>query len=568
MEEKLTSDFIIDDHKKLFNEIIDTVRLTEDKYSDSYVYDNQINTAKDIIYNFYTNKKRWCLLFAEMQSGKSGTFFSIPYIISRNTILQKKLNIDIFDSEINVFLLTGMNEKELIEQFEMDIVQFTGKNLKKNILHNSEMRKFLSKPKNNWSINDINTIQKMKKNSLILIDESHYGSDKNQILNKFLTQVLEISPNGDNTPLLRNNIYIVSISATPMAEFINANLSEFNKEIIPLRNSNGYNGIVEMFNSKRIFKSYDLKDISTTNKFLDKILSINKVGFILCRCSKKQQENIEFLIAKRMVDIRRIDYNAWSRSNILDNKGIDDILKNKNELGTPNKKTIIFLKGLLRAGKRVDTTNVIMIHDTSESKVDTTVQSLLGRCCGYNKNTDIDIYCDLESADKYKRWIESGYDLKMVPDKAKNVLSNGSTYKIDSICDPIIFDVSNNKYILSTMNNRKSKVDRINILKSLNNEYINSIINSGSLGNSYTIGSIFKVNKNKENTSYKKQYLDVINNKIFMGDIKANEENTGMIVFSGAYEEVDKTMVVSFGKVIKSEVSTNDKTMYHESNVI
>lgn len=70
--------------KALFDECIIITRYTNDNKSKWYVFDNQIETAKEIIYNFYTKQNRWCLLFAEMQSGKSGTFFSIPYIISRN----------------------------------------------------------------------------------------------------------------------------------------------------------------------------------------------------------------------------------------------------------------------------------------------------------------------------------------------------------------------------------------------------------------------------------------------------------------------------------------------------
>ena len=247
--------------KALFDEHIQNTRRVVDTKDTNYVFDNQIETAKEIIYNFYTTEKnRWNLLFAEMQSGKSGTFFSIPYIVSRNNVLVKKLGIDMFENEINVFLLTGMNEKELIKQFENDIIGFTGMQISKNVLHNSEMRKFLSKPEDTWNTSDKTVINRMRRNSLILIDESHYGSDKDQILDRFLKKILKINPNGDNQPLEENNIYVVSISATPMAEFINANVSDFKKKIIPLKNSTGYYGITSMFDNNKVFESYDLND--------------------------------------------------------------------------------------------------------------------------------------------------------------------------------------------------------------------------------------------------------------------------------------------------------------------
>lgn len=466
-----------------------------------------------------------------------------------------------WDSEVNVYLLTGMSDKELINQFETDISSFTGMDIKKNVFHNPEMNKFLQTPKSDWSSDDIMIIDRMKKNSLILIDESHYGSDKNQILNKFLTNIIGISPNGDNKPLDKNNIYVVSISATPMAEFINANTSNFKKKIIPLKNSDGYYGIIEMFENNKVHKAFDLKDKNSIDNFIDKIININKIGYILVRSTEKQKEKIKERLGERLINFSIIDYDQHSKSRILDNMGINDLLQNK-----PTKNTIIFLKGLLRAGKRVDTRNVIMVHDTAESKVDTTVQSLLGRCCGYGKNQNIEIYCDFYSALKYKNWVESDYDLKLVPNKSKNIKGNNDV-KIKTLHPPILLDVSDNIKVLDLIvKTKKTKNDKIEVLQALNNNYINEILTSGEINKTYDIGSIFKVNKNKDNTSYKKQYLDVITNKKFMGDYKAEKEDLGKKIFSVVFEETEKKLVVSFGLVVENEVYVDSKSMYHQSN--
>lgn len=573
--------------RSLFDECISKVRLTDDKLSKYYVFDNQIETAKNIIYNFYLKSDRWCLLFAEMQSGKSGTFFSVPYIISRNDILINKLGIDMWGSEINVYLLTGMNEKELISQFETDISSFTGMDIKKNILHNAEMQKFLNREECDWLPSDKMVIDRMRRNSLILIDESHYGSDKNQILDKFLKKILNINPNGDNDPLIKNNIYVVSISATPMAEFLNANVSEFKKKIVPLKNSEGYFGIVNIFENNQVFHSYDLKSNLSVDRFLDTVLSIKKNGYVLVRCTKKQQTAIENRIVERYINnLSLIDYFRNSKNTILDNQGINDIVEQ-----LPNKKTLIFLRGLLRAGKRLETKNIIMMHDTSESRVDTSVQSLLGRCCGYKKNKDILIYCDKISAEKYKNWVLSGYDMKSIPDKSKNILGKSKLH-IQTIRDPLEFDVSNNDFILKSLSegaSRGKRFDRnIEILKSLKSDVIDEILNTEK----YTIGTIFKVDINRhinwENggekyTSYQKQYLDVITNKGFMGDYKPEQSidknrksgitetdainlEIGKIIFSAAFEINTKKLLVSFGKVVMNSVSPSEKSMYHHTN--
>lgn len=547
----------IDDRiKALFDESVKTTRRIQDTDDDFYVYDNQIETAKEIIYNFYTKSSRWNLLFAEMQSGKSGTFFSIPYIISKNKILIDKLGIDMFDGEINVFLLTGMNEKELISQFEKDIYGFLGKDLTKNVLHNSEMRKILSTNENNWSSGDLNIINKMRKNSLILIDESHYGSNKEQVLDKFLRKVLDINPNGDNNSLNSNNIFVVSISATPMAEFVNANLSEYKKKIVPLKNSDGYWGIIDMFDKNKIHESYDLKCNTSIDGFLDKILN-NKIGFTLVRCSEKNQKQILDRIGTRMIsDLSIIKYDQWERSNKLNNQGINDILSKM-----PNKKTIVFLKGLLRAGKRVDTKNVVMVHDTLKSNTDTTVQSLLGRCCGYGKNKNIEIYCDKLSAEMFKDWVESNFSLDKIPTKAKNV-KGGTNISINKISSPILFNLENSLLIDKINKKSKSRLDKIEILKSLNNDFINSKLVD------FEIGSIFRVSKYKKNTSYKKQFLDVITHGMFMGDYKPSDDDLGKIIFSGSFDIDDNKLIIMIGQVIKNEIISSEKSMYHETNII
>lgn len=563
MEENLNVNVTLEDSrvKALFDECISIVRQTSDTKHNWYVFDNQIETAKEIIYNFYTRQNRWCLLFAEMQSGKSGTFFSIPYIISRNNVLTKKLGIDMCGDEINVYLLTGMNEKELIEQFETDISNFTGMNIKKNILHNSEMRKFLTKKESDWSTDDILVINKMRKNSLILIDESHYGSDKSQILNQFLTKILGISPNGENITLEKNNVYVVSISATPMAEFINANVSEFKKKIVSLKNAEGYCGITEMFKNDKIFKSYDLKDTKSVNSFLDKIVGYKKNGYILVRCTEKQKVKILNEIGERTLDFRVIDYDQYSKSRILDNMGINDILQNE-----PSKKTLIFLKGLLRAGKRVDTRNVLMMHDTAESKVDTTVQSLLGRCCGYNKNSTIEIYCDYDSAKKYKDWVESGYDIKKVPNKSKNIKGENKISQ-EYHSKYIIEDYTSNpelELILSISS--KPKKDKVRVCEIVNNSTLTDIIKDVA---NIKFGTFYACDKESNHTVWDMQFRQRYEYDFTSGDIhNLKEEDLGKYAISAGYDINTKVLVLTVGKIVEKTTTVNEKSMYHESNKI
>ena len=97
---------------------------------------------------------------------------------------------------------------------------------------------------------------------------------------------------------------------------------------------------------------------------------------------------------------------------------INDLIKTK-----PIKPTIIYLKDKLRMGEYLDTTYVYMVHDTHESThTHTTVQSLLGRCCGYNKQSHRTIiYCDYEKVLQHYEWVKHGYNKKYIPIDAKYI---------------------------------------------------------------------------------------------------------------------------------------------------
>lgn len=540
-----------------FTNEIKNLRMTNDLLSSGYVYNNQIEASIEVIFYFYYQRNRWCLLLAEMQSGKSGAFLSVPYIIARNKFILDKLGIAMHGNAANVYLLTGMNEKELITQFENDIGTITGMTIKENVLHNSEMQTFLKKNKKDWSKNQINLIDKMGKNSLILIDESDYGASTKQILNKFLTQILNISPNGDNSPLKKNNIYVVSISATPMAEFLAANTLSFNKEIIKLKNAAGYYGILDMFSSNKVHQSFSLKTEKDIDQFIDAIADLKDVGYILVRANKKKNIAIRKRLEERQINFDVINHDQQEKDKSIDNK-----IKDK-----PIKKTLIFIKNLLRAGKRIQTDHIIMVHDTANSKADTAVQSLLGRCCGYSKNTNIEIYCDYDQAYAYRTWIENDYDLKLVPNKSKNIMATPGQVSIKSDKgSPILLDVAYNSEVLSVLSKaKKTKADKLYVLSKLNNHYIKDLLSK----NTCDCGTFYNVDRTNSNTTiYNKFYLEPIKYNSFISDYSADLSDINKIIFSAAYNESENKLLVLIGKVVENQKSTSPDSMYHENNTL
>lgn len=515
------------------------LRLTNDKQSSFYVFDNQIESALDVIENFKKGN-RWCLLMAEMQSGKSGTFFSVPYIIARNQQIKTELGLS--DGEINMFLLTPMSDSELVQQFEQDIVNFTGVEIKRNVIHNNEMQKFLKTPKDEWTTTDVNTINKMKENSVILIDESHYGSDKNQILNQFLENILEISATGESTLLNKKNIYVLSISATPMAERISVDDTTIKKKIIPLKNTKEYFGIIGMWETNKIKQSFNLNNKDGISDLVKVINTLPSDGYILVRANDRGDKDIEDIIKEIPNEIECINYNQETKKSIFSNTDINDILSVK-----PIGRKIIFFKGKLRAGQRVKTEHVIMVHDSHKSTSDTTAQSFLGRCCGYNKNRNIEIYCDLKSAKEYYEWVKSGF-AKLSTPKAKNVSKEVSKITTKKLIEyPIIKTIYDDEIINLLDKKNKTVEEKIKIVKHLNEPILNDILNDDN----FIISRISRVSDDNKNSTYQKNYVD-LKDGIFFGYYKQDggEENLGKVIIIGAFNSTINELVIIPGMVV------------------
>jgi hypothetical protein len=399
---------------KMVNQAENVRRMTI-KTDPQYVYDNQIDCAKKGVSSFLKGY-RWLLLISPMQAGKSATYLSIAYIISNHVEILKTLNIYKCDDLINMFLLTGMSDTELKSQFVSDL-SIVSPNLDDRVLSNDDMQKFIKTPRENWTKKMIGIFDNISQNSLIFIDESHFGSSKDQILNKFL-ELLDIKQNGDILPLKEKNIRVVSISATGYAEHLSESTVENHKMKIILEPGEGYYGLSEMHRDGMLRQSKNLNNDKEIKEILDVIDSIDNVGYCIIRAyTDKQKNKILKIMSKYNFD--HILYDSTSKK---DYPTIDEITKNK-----PLKKTIIFVKGMLRAGKVMgNKKNILLTHDTHRSQSDTTAQGLAGRVCGYVDNRHILVYCDIEQAKHWIDWQNNGFDELNPETKGKDVVNSGS----------------------------------------------------------------------------------------------------------------------------------------------
>ena len=400
-----------------------------------YLFDSQINTAKNVVANLVRKETRrnHVILAAKMQSGKTGVCNAIVNIISQ-TPIHRYLAIDKY------MFITGMNDcglkSQTLKRVEEQVIGankdniYSGLRSKKNlsvnhyfVMKNSDLLKYEG---------DIN-------NTIIFIDEAHYGSGDKNILSKFLYQ------HGidwkDKNDLIKRNIYIVSVSATPFDEIVSDTKKV--KNIVELKPAKEYVGVSEFLHNGQVIDA-EKEDIEEDGMIFDyindahqRMMDDGNAGVIIIRTRKfdviKSNPYImkDFDIYEMYSSGSNIEYNVFNEmtKDLIDkneyNKKISTMKSSSSIVGgMPKmyvKPLIVLIKGAFRAGITLDSRlkdYIYMIYDFS-LKADTTAQALLGRLCGYrDKGSDISktyIYVNKKFADMYSAWENDFQNREIVP---------------------------------------------------------------------------------------------------------------------------------------------------------
>lgn len=372
-------------------------------------YKQQINTSGEIREAFSNNP--YVILLAQMQSGKSGTYLHCACDMIHNQLCD------------NVLILSGVSDTTLREQTKTDlenaIKKFTNENGEQLELY------LLLKDKINiyWGTGIKNIKKAEIENTLIIVDESHYAQSKDNMLYKKFTKLeIEQSLCNDFDSLKQHNIKILNVSATPFSELIeNSKQDREEKEIIIMKPGDGneeiatfpYIGVPFFHKTNKII--YEAKKITNGSyQHIKTTLSKEKYNnkYCIVRTAKADKDE------KMMMDIARetdCEYIKIFGGAAL---GCFDILKDK-----PEKKTLIHICGKCRMGQVLEKEFIGMVYESSENaNVDTLLQGLLGRMCGYHQNIDIDIYISKkwkEEIIKYIRYVdeneEPDYILQIAP---------------------------------------------------------------------------------------------------------------------------------------------------------
>jgi hypothetical protein len=347
---------------------------------------------------------RWTILTAQMQSGKTTTY----YMTASEMLRQDKVE--------NVVIFSGNSEVELRSQVQgeaqTDFYDLYERYLEEDLRITGETKRTLMrKIKNNihvlWGA-QMTHYNQPQPNTLYIWDESHYAQTKNMRPHKFLNTI-HIAANGDISYLETNNCYMLSVSATPFSEISDNLHMHQNKGVVRLEVGDAYHSVEKMLNNNLIVGFNDWK-----NCLINALQEHTEKKYALIRTNNK----------KRADEAERIALNAGWSVRYFDSSSQSNI-QNLNELkNEPETPTVVFLKGKCRMGKVVPKQHIAFCMETAtNSKTDTILQGLLGRMCGYHTYTNIPVYLPnkIANSGEIERYVLYTRGDQCIPSKAMNV---------------------------------------------------------------------------------------------------------------------------------------------------
>lgn len=351
-------------------------------------------------------KKREVVCCAQMQSGKTDVMKRLIYLVDNYRKKLEKMGVKI--SRKNIHLIICISSVNLKKQLQSKLPEITNR-----IYHLNDLTRMIKDMETN-----VSEIEYMANHGLILFDECHSDAHQNSIVSKLRFLIKYISK-------YRNTRFkCVGFSATPYEQV----LVGFPKVV--MKPSQNYYGLMEMFNQINVPIVYQAKDLSSSQEcsdlfeeiFVGNYYYIFRLPSILEKADSVVS-NIEIEMKKRKIRFDSYIYDMYYQDDLNNLLSIE-----------PKKPIIIYIKDKLRMGEYLNTKYVYLVHDDLNNQyTHTTAQSLIGRCCGYNKSQDRTIiYCDYDKAWQHYQWIRSGYSVKRIPRHAKYI--DNSINKTKSEC--------------------------------------------------------------------------------------------------------------------------------------
>jgi hypothetical protein len=369
-------------------------------------------TYQSFLYFFGAHMNRaWVHLAAEMQAGKTGVINGVIRLVLANA---KKVGI----RPQRIFVITGMNDNAWKIQTKKRMIQ----DIRENIHHLSGLQRVARKLYEIASASELSNI-------LIFLDESHIAAQEDNLPYKLIFNTLK-----SLCPIEKwaeRNIRVMTISATDPAKV----MAIGSESIIPcsvvrLQTTDQYQSIASLKRENRLRYIEDFGELHECSEAnvsckcggsrhsipaIEEIKRVIKEEYSntplyhILRPRVGKQEKVQEILQKAFPEANVIlwdaDSNSRSKSKSKDDESSCSELEDINVLleKDPDQPTFIVLKNMLYASKTLLDEHVGILYDRISGKDDTTLQSLLGRACGYERSENTIIFTSKQTVSNYEK---------------------------------------------------------------------------------------------------------------------------------------------------------------------
>lgn len=396
-------------------------------------YKGQRDAGNKITGNFIHDEGvPFAMLLAQMQSGKTGSYLFTAYEMVRRGIVHRAV------------IICGSAETSLKEQAIGDEmkkrIEFTeelkgsGDEEGAKRLENAEIGVYFS--------NDLSEIKPITIRTLIVHEECHMAQSKSNKPYKvfYRHNGLETALLGDFSRLRACSNFILGVSATPFSEIVANHLISKDdiedietdsqlltdeteeKYIYQMSPGEGYLGVPDFYREGSI--KFNALKIDGPNSHFFQILIENREKYIgkYCIVRTFESKSTHQIIAD---ECARLNYDCFH--SFGGEESIQDIL-----IKEPVNPSVIHISGRCRMGQVLEKKYIGMVYESSNNpNADTVLQGLVGRVCGYDTTTSIDVYISSQSeehiSDYSLAWSGEGVDRLGKISKAMNLKGGRKT---------------------------------------------------------------------------------------------------------------------------------------------
>ena len=356
-----------------------------------FIYQAQQRVGDAVVRAFADGETLMMTMVAPMQWGKTGVMAAV----ARGLVNHPTKPIH----PTSVYIITGMSDNDWRNQTQ----ERFPKSWSKNVMHRCELE------------GDTDEFADMK-NALFIIDECHFGAQADGLVDKFF-QAIGIK---SVSSLIERNVRIFQTSATPDNVLMEANLwnqegkPRYHEMIVPnYHETDTYVSLERIVREGRVLESETLYDSGAT-EFGEAVMSFSSPKWHILRLPsgpKSKAKQVGIFAAMNAL-CKKYDWDEPVK-HFGTSRMADTLLSSP-----PEKHTVIYIKGLLRAAKTLTDTNIGVVYETfGENKSDSSeAQGLPGRLCGHGKRTGHGapiLFCNTSSIHNYIGLMESSFNYTM-----------------------------------------------------------------------------------------------------------------------------------------------------------